>query len=149
MSQTRFAPVPSNHESFVSLRALTVYYSAGKTYGLLMQKLFVVPLLALLTSAATFAQPGAADSTLVFSHVNVIDMTGAPVQPDMTVIITGQRITEVSKSGGVRVPIQAKVVDAQGKYLIPGLWDMHVHTIFGDWLPRNEKVTLPLFVANG
>ena len=40
-------------------------------------------------------------------------------------------------------------MDGSGKYLIPGLWDMHVHEVFGDWLPRDEKVVLPLFVANG
>jgi len=114
-----------------------------------MQKVLAVPLLAVLITAAAFAQPGASDSTLVFSHVNVIDATGAPMQSDMTVIVQGQHITEVAKSGQVRVPIHANVVDARGKYLIPGLWDMHVHMVFGDWLPRNEKVTLPLFVANG
>jgi imidazolonepropionase-like amidohydrolase len=116
---------------------------------LLMQKMFVVPLLAILVTAAALAQLGASDSTLVFSHVNVIDATGAPTQSDMTVIVKGQHITEVARSGQVRVPAQAKVVDARGQYLIPGLWDMHVHTVFGDWLPRNEKITLPLFVANG
>jgi imidazolonepropionase-like amidohydrolase len=108
-----------------------------------------VPLLVVLTVAAALAQPGASDSTLVFSHVNVIDATGAPLQSDMTVVVKGQHIAEVAKSGQVRVPSHATVVDARGKYLIPGLWDMHVHTVFGDWLPRNEKITLPLFVANG
>jgi imidazolonepropionase-like amidohydrolase len=114
-----------------------------------VQKVLVVPLLAVLITAAGFAQPGASDSVLVFSHVNVIDATGTPMQSDMTVIVEGQHITEVAKSGQARVPIHAIVVDAHGKYLIPGLWDMHVHTVFGDWLPRNEKITLPLFVANG
>jgi imidazolonepropionase-like amidohydrolase len=41
------------------------------------------------------------------------------------------------------------VVDATGKFLIPGLWDMHVHVMFGDWIPGSKEVTLPLFVANG
>jgi len=49
----------------------------------------------------------------------------------------------------VTAPGHATVVDGRGKYLIPGLWDMHVHTVFGDWLPRDERVVLPLFVANG
>jgi imidazolonepropionase-like amidohydrolase len=114
-----------------------------------MQKVLAVPLAAVLITAAALAQPGASDSALVFSHVSVIDATGAAMQSDMTVIVEGQRITEVAKSGQVRVPNHANVVDARGKYLIPGLWDMHVHTVFGDWLPRNEKVTLPLFVASG
>jgi imidazolonepropionase-like amidohydrolase len=41
------------------------------------------------------------------------------------------------------------VIDGTGKYLIPGLWDMHVHTFFGDWVPGGKEVTLPLFIANG
>lgn len=40
-------------------------------------------------------------------------------------------------------------VDGSGKFLIPGLWDMHVHMVFGDWFPRGKDVTLPLFIANG
>lgn len=36
-----------------------------------------------------------------------------------------------------------------GKFLIPGLWDMHVHMVFGDWFPRGKEVTLPLLIANG
>jgi hypothetical protein len=88
-------------------------------------------------------------ATLVFTHVNVVDATGAPVQPDMTVVVRGQRIADLGKSGSVSIPTGAQTVDADGKYLIPGLWDMHVHEIFGDWLPRDEKVIPLLFVANG
>ena len=91
----------------------------------------------------------AADSFLVFTHVNVIDATGTPAQPDMTVVVHGQRISQVTKSSQAQIPAGAQMVDAHGKYLIPGLWDMHVHTVFGDWLPKDEKITLPLFVANG
>lgn len=98
---------------------------------------------------ASTALPALAQSALVFTHVNVIDATGAPVQPDMTVIVRGERIAAIAKTGKIKVPSHAQVVDAQGRYLIPGLWDMHVHTVFGDWVPKNEKVTLPLFIANG
>jgi imidazolonepropionase-like amidohydrolase len=46
---------------------------------------------------------------------------------DMTVVISGDRITEVGSSGRAVIPRGARVVNATGKYLIPGLWDMHVH----------------------
>src|SRR5579884_2833657 len=59
----------------------------------------------------------------------------------MTVVITGDRITAVGKSGEVGVPEGARVVDGKGKYLIPGLWDMHVHTVSSSFLP--------LYLANG
>jgi imidazolonepropionase-like amidohydrolase len=110
-----------------------------------MLKVFVGIVLAMVMPAAAIAQQG----TLVFSHVSLIDATGAPLQPDMTVIVKDQHITAVQKSSSAQIPADAHVVDARGKYLIPGLWDMHVHTAFGDWLPPNEKVILPLFVANG
>jgi imidazolonepropionase-like amidohydrolase len=86
---------------------------------------------------------------LVISHVNLIDATGSPVQADMTVIVEGARISRIAKSDTVRVPKTAKVVDGRGKYLIPGLWDMHVHENFGTWIPADEKITPVLFVANG
>ena len=91
----------------------------------------------------------AATDTLAFTHVNVVDVTGGPTQTDMTIIVAGQRIVLVGKSSDVRTPRASKVIPANGKYLIPGLWDMHVHTVFGDWIPPQENVTLLLFVANG
>jgi imidazolonepropionase-like amidohydrolase len=67
----------------------------------------------------------------------------------MTVVVEGQRISAIGKDGRQQIPTNARVIDARGKYLIPGLWDMHVHEIFGDWLPRNEEIIPLLFVANG
>lgn len=81
--------------------------------------------------------------SLVFTHVTVIDMTGAPPMPDMTVIITGERITKIDHSRLVSIPRGAQVINARGKYLIPGLWDMHVH------LSWTKGGALPVLVANG
>jgi imidazolonepropionase-like amidohydrolase len=106
-------------------------------------------LAACLAIALGFASGGASASTLAITHVSVIDATGTPPQPEMTVVVRDGRIVELGKSGEVHPPADARTVDASGKFLIPGLWDMHVHTVFGDWLPRDEKVVLPLFVANG
>jgi hypothetical protein len=79
--------------------------------------------------------------TLIFEHATVIDATGAPPKKDFTVIVTGGRIASVSQQaapaslGGLRI-------DATGKFLIPGLWDMHVHVSV-------PQIAYPLFVANG
>jgi imidazolonepropionase-like amidohydrolase len=105
-----------------------------------MKKPFLA-LLLLTLPALSSPQPPQTPRPLVFTHVTVLDMTGAPAQPDMAVVITGDRITEIGRSESVRIPSDAQVVDATGKFLIPGLWDMHVH-----WL---HKDYLPLFVANG
>ena len=78
---------------------------------------------------------------LAITHVTVIDATGSPAQGDRTVVITGDRITSIGPSTDVRALEGARVVDGTGKFLIPGLWDMHVH-----WYLESS---LPLFVANG
>jgi imidazolonepropionase-like amidohydrolase len=115
---------------------------------------FIGICLALVVVAPCYAEQSAAGRSVAtgavaFTHVTVIDATGAPPQADMTVIVADQHIAALGSSDGLRPPAQATIVDARGKYLIPGLWDMHVHEVFGDWLPRNEKVVPPLFVANG
>jgi imidazolonepropionase-like amidohydrolase len=107
---------------------------------------FLISLLLGATSA--IAQERSA-RPLAITHVTVIDVTGAPPLSDMTVVVEKQHIVELGKSGEIQPPRGARVVEARGKYLIPGLWDMHVHEVFGDWLPEDERVTPPLFVANG
>ncbi len=82
---------------------------------------------------------------LAISDVTVIDATGAPAKPNMTVIITGDRITKIAKTGEVAIPKNAQVIDGTGKFLIPGLWDMHVHTVMKG-LPETY---FPMFIANG
>ncbi len=69
----------------------------------------------------------------------MIDATGTPAQPNMTVVITGDRITEIGKK--VRPPKYARVVNATGKFMIPGLWDMHIH------IHRTDEPLL--LIANG
>jgi imidazolonepropionase-like amidohydrolase len=110
-----------------------------------MKRLFLTSL----TFAGWLVAAGAAAATFAISHVNVIDATGSPPQADMTVLVADGRIVDLGKSQTLTLPAGAATVDGSGKYLIPGLWDMHVHEVFGDWLPRNEKVVPPLFVANG
>ncbi len=89
-------------------------------------------------------------SVLIIHDVTVIDATGAPAQAHRTVIVRDGRIEEVGNSaGGIGGKLLGVHVDGSGKFLIPGLWDMHVHMVFGDWFPRGKEVTLPLFIANG
>jgi imidazolonepropionase-like amidohydrolase len=90
---------------------------------------------------------------IAITHVTVINPGTSSVQPDTTVVITGDRITAVSGAvsgaGRFQPPKNARVIDGTGRYLIPGLWDMHVHSAFGDWFPGGREIILPLFVANG
>jgi len=65
------------------------------------------------------------------------------------VVINGNRITFVSRSAAVPLAKNTHVIDGRGQFLIPGLWDMHVHSAFGDWFPGGRDIILPLFIANG
>jgi membrane-bound lytic murein transglycosylase MltF/imidazolonepropionase-like amidohydrolase len=94
------------------------------------------------------AAPGLAPA-LVLEGVTVLDLASGLAEPGLTVVVAGDRIAEVGKTLAVARPAGARVVDGNGKFLIPGLWDMHVHTAFGDWFPGARDIALPLFVANG
>jgi imidazolonepropionase-like amidohydrolase len=98
------------------------------------------------TSLAAQVSRASQTSSLVFNHVTVIDMKGAQSKPDITVVIQGNRIVAMGKSDKTYIPKNARVIDATGKFLIPGLWDMHVHLGTEDF----DKISyLRLFVANG
>ena len=78
---------------------------------------------------------------LVLTDVTVIDGTGAAIRPNSAVIITGNRIDSIVDSRrSESFPKGARVIRAAGKFVIPGLWDMHVHL---------SAEHLPLFVAYG
>jgi hypothetical protein len=66
-----------------------------------------------------------APADLVIANVTVIDGTDGPARPDQTVLIRAGKIAAIGSA--VRVPPRARVIDGRGKYLIPGLWDMHAH----------------------
>ena len=70
----------------------------------------------------------------VLNHVSVIDMTGRAVQPDMAVLIRGDRIAAVERAAGFNRP-GARVINLTGKFLMPGLVDMHNHLERGDSMP--------------
>ena len=104
-----------------------------------------------MTAAACAQSQSLFESTwVIIENVTVIDATGAPAQPHRTVILRNGGIEAIGQSP---MPETARLsgvrVDGTGKFLIPGLWDMHVHIAFGDWFPRGKEVTLPLFIANG
>ncbi len=87
----------------------------------------------------TLAQePG--PQAFALTNVTVVDVRDGHLLRNYTVIISGNRITQVASGTQVRIPAAAQVIDAQGRYLIPGLWEMHAHQV------RNF---LGLYIANG
>ena len=79
------------------------------------------------------------------THVTIVDTVGGKEDRDQTVIISGNRISQVSRSRSIKPSSDARIVDGRAKYLIPGLWDMHVHAVFAE---RIDSM-FPMFVANG
>jgi imidazolonepropionase-like amidohydrolase len=94
----------------------------------------------LLTSLLAFAQ---APGPLAVTHVTVIDCTGAAPKANSTVLISGGRITAVTPSDSTIVPPNTRTIDGTGKFLIPGLWDMHGH------LTDATDSAFPLLILNG
>jgi imidazolonepropionase-like amidohydrolase len=105
--------------------------------------------LALLVASGAPAQTAPQPRQIVISHVTIINPGAASVQPDSIVVINGDRITFVSHSAAAPLAKNTRVIDGRGQFLIPGLWDMHVHSAFGDWFPGGRDIILPLFIANG
>jgi imidazolonepropionase-like amidohydrolase len=95
-----------------------------------------------ISGLTAYAREPVAERPLVFTHVTVIDATGAPAKPDMTVVVSHDRIVAVEKTHKNRIRKDAVIVDATGKFLIPGLWDMHCH-LLTNW------EYAPVYVANG
>ena len=66
---------------------------------------------------------------LVLTHVVIVDTHDGRLSPDMTVSIVGGRISRIDKAGRSVAPPNARIVDARGKYLVPGFVDGHAHVL--------------------
>lgn len=103
----------------------------------------------LLAWPLTLAAAGCTDRVhyqigVAFENVAVIDVRNGRLIPRMTIVVQDTRIVAVRKATSVTLGDSVIRVDGAGKYLIPGLWDMHVHAA-----GTGDETMLPLFVANG
>lgn len=92
---------------------------------------------------AGWAAAASGERVLALTGVTVVDVTGRPSRRDMTVLIHEERIVVVGRRDSVQLPVGAKVLDLPGKFVIPGLWDAHVHSI------PAERISPPLYLVNG
>jgi len=93
----------------------------------------------------------AAKIPLAITHVSIVNSQGPP-QKDMTVVVSGGVIEWIGASADLKRPARKDEIelDTRGKFLIPGLWDMHTHVAGINADPAWSKVVLlPLLVANG
>ena len=115
----------------------------------LARSLIALAAVGLLASAGRAAGPGTLQdgpvAATAFVGVTVLPMTrSAPQLADYTVIVTGDRITRVGPRASTPVPDNARRIDGTGKFLMPGLSDMHVHLEYTE-----DPAILAMFLANG
>jgi len=81
---------------------------------------------------------------LSLNHINIVDVQNGEVLRNMTVLVSDGRIVEIMPSEQYLSPAGFMDVDGSGKFLIPGLWDMHTHGI-----KRSPQIHHPLFIRYG
>jgi imidazolonepropionase-like amidohydrolase len=98
---------------------------------------------AALTAFLLQSDAAGGQGAVAIRNVTVIPMTGANASAGQTVVIRDGRIAEMGAASRVRVPNGATVIDGNGKFLIPGLFEMHAHT------SKSRASALGLYVVNG
>jgi hypothetical protein len=117
----------------------------GREQGL---KFLLSVVLAASTSLAGQVKVGATTQTLILTNVTVVDTRQGQELPNLTVVVKDGIIQAIAKVGLLDSTPHTQIINASGKYVIPGLWDMHVHSAFAV-KPWDERVILPLYLANG
>ena len=126
-------------------------YKFNKFRQNLIAFLFVLALFPTIFFQKAAAQtPNAKSDTIAFTGVNVIPMDKERVLKNKTVLVRGGRIAEIGDEGKVKIPADALKIDGRGKFLMPGIVDMHLHLSPGegvaDDLPSQQ---IRLLLANG
>ena len=88
--------------------------------------------------------------TTTIDNVTIVDVTNGRLQPNKTIVVDGKRITRIENSSNATRA--AATIDGTGMFVIPGLWDMHIHAHFTNDTARfhsTSEVMLPLFIING
>jgi len=117
-----------------------------------VRRLHRISHLVMITAVIAASSPGqttASPKVLAITPVNVVDVSAttadAAVRKNQTVIVTQGRISDIGDAKTIATPPDALVIDGSGKYLIPGLWDMHAHVLS----PVKRTTFLPLYLASG
>lgn len=103
----------------------------------------------LLTASLLLAPSPSSDDVYAFVNVTVIPMSSDEVHTHQTVIVEGDRIVAVGSVDSVEIPDGAEIIDGEGKYLIPGLSEMHGHIPPPSQSAQEIENVLFLYVANG
>jgi hypothetical protein len=110
-------------------------------------KKYLVLLISLHLSFCSIAQFYNAD--LIINNIHIVDVANNKILDDQTVVISNDKIVATGHSNKLKWRYKAKsIIDGTGKFIMPSLWDMHVH-FGGDTLIHENKLLLPLYTAMG
>jgi imidazolonepropionase-like amidohydrolase len=84
-------------------------------------------------------------TAIVIAGAHIADVASGSTKERLNVVVEGGRVVAVGPAAEIVSPTGSQVVDGSGRYLIPGLWDMHVHLA----MRRSPELHLPLFIAYG
>jgi imidazolonepropionase-like amidohydrolase len=111
--------------------------------------------LLVVVSLLLFASAHVQSRVVAIRGITVVDVRDGSLHPGHTVLVAGNRISAIGPLNNVVVPDDAEIVEAPGGYLIPGLWDMHVHSVANVAVDRSiasvaaQDWHFPLFLAHG
>lgn len=109
--------------------------------------LFLLACMLPLGAAAAQRTEPAAD--LLLLHARIIDVRTGTVRADQALAVRGDTIVAIGPTAALQRAPAVRTVDVGGRYVVPALWDMHMHFGGGDSLIAENRLLLPLFVANG
>ena len=109
-------------------------------------KYYLLTFLIGISSIVKAQKPNYESSLLVIRNINVVDVTTGKILPNHDVVIKDSLIYFVGKSFSETVSSNSKYIDGKGKYVCPGLWDMHFHLC---WDKNNNTLLYPALLKNG
>src|SRR5690348_15166006 len=101
-------------------------------------------------AAAVLAAAPLAAQTITIDNVTIVDVTNGKLLQHKTIVVEGKRIARIENSNAATHA--AATLDGTGKFVIPGMWDMHIHAYFTNDTARfhsTSEIMFPLFIANG
>jgi hypothetical protein len=109
-------------------------------------KFYLLTFLLAISSIVKAQKPNDESSLLVIRNINVVDVTTGKILPKKDVVVKGQLIYFIGNSFIEKTSTNINYIDGTGKYLCPGLWDMHFHLC---WDKSNDTLLYPALLKNG
>lgn len=114
-----------------------------------IKALVLLPFVVVALASGIGARQPVAGQAIAFVNVNVVPMDRDRVMPAQTVIVADGRLVAIGAAATVTVPANAQTIDGRGRYLMPGLAEMHAHIPGGQATDEAIERVLFLYVANG